>query len=1441
MNVRNTSRMRVQVALALLVALCAGQVLFSVSSARASGSIYHVAPTGDDAADGLTSATSFRTINRCAAVAQPGDTCMVHEGNYRETVRPARSGTAEAPIRFEAAVGERVTVNGADRVKAWSTTPPSAIPADLASSAFADAVRAGSVQQATVDLDPALFANQLFVNGAMVNEARWPNTGPHPLTPTLAVADAGTTIEMIVDAEQDFPPGFWDDGIAQVTGGSMFWSHTGRVVKSMPGSFVFDSPYLIHGEDEGPLSPKFGTSLVNGCPFACARVGNTYYITGKLGGLDSAGEWFYDAPTSTLYFWPPEGVDPAHDVVEAKQRTYAFDLRGRSDVTVAGFSIFAATVLTDELSSANVLDGLSVHYVSHFVDRVKTNREVRNLSTAAYFRFDDANHFQENSGIILKGTGNVLRNSTITFSAGNGVSVQGDGQLVENNVITETVYSAAFNAPIFVGGKKFSRNHVIRRNTVMDAGGLAGILVMNTMDSYVPSFQNIQLSYNDVSNSGILTQDGGPLYICCTLDADLTVDHNWLRDHLSKTDRFDTQSFTGAGIYVDISSSNVRAHRNVITDNSGDALHLHGGGPKDSADRVLAYNNVFGPGHERSIGGGASQAQGTRIINNIHSSRSVVVGSGGVVQNNLPPTSDPAFVDPDNDDFSLQGGSPAIDFGQLIAGITDGFLGAAPDAGAYEHGSVNWARPGCDTTTCEIDRIDDTTGGAASAFSYTGPGWTPCAGCDPGSYPYNRTATTSSTVADTATLTFTGTAVQLHARIGPEQGIAGISIDGGPEVPIDTWAIAPGTGPDPRFLRGTGTGDQLVWRSPLLAPGEHTLKVRVTGDKRPEASGAAVTIDRADVFQTPTPVHWTLPEPADPPPPPPPPVAGEIPPTLRVAWASAFKAAGPESTPETTYRFILRPTATGSGLRVRLSNAFGTTPVTFAAGSVGERDPVAEGEAVVGSAIVAGTRRPLTFSGGNASVTVAPGQVAYSDVIDFDVVAQRDLAVSLYVPLASPTSTDSTGAVVRQYATAQGAGDRTADDSGAAFVSQGDLAPNVHWLDAVDVFTAAQGAVITVGDSITDGATSRANHWDPWPDVLSRRLAEVANERGRVPVANAAIGGNQTSHIKDRLERDVLSQTGVTHAVLLAGTNDLTGLSTGDDVIARLTELVTLMQDRGIKVVVGTLTPRQPLSTPLIDQHRHRINDWIRTTSLHDGFVDFDAAVRDPENPNQMRREYYQEAFGLHPNHAGYEVMAEAVDLALLTRLSTTSPMVSDPTLDPPAPVEGDAVVASAAFSDPGAGPFSCSVDYGSGGGAVAGVIANGRCTGPSHTYVDEGSFDVTVTVRNGEGGSDSATTSLAVANGAPAVQEPTFTADRSGRIVTASAAFVDPGVDDTFSCSVDYGDGTGHRAGTVSGRTCTGATHTYLRPDTYEVTIAVRDDDGGEGKSSATYDARLR
>lgn len=375
-------------------------------------------------------------------------------------------------------------------------------------------------------------------------------------------------------------------------------------------------------------------------------------------------------------------------------------------------------------------------------------------------------------------------------------------------------------------------------------------------------------------------------------------------------------------------------------------------------------------------------------------------------------------------------------------------------------------------------------------------------------------------------------------------------------------------------------------------------------------------------------------------------------------WEADFFA--PINIPRTlrnqTIRQIARVSLGGERVRIELSNEYGEQPLVIGAAHIALASDR--------SAIVAGSDRPLTF-GGETSVTVPPGAPILSDPVELAVPALGSVAVTLFLPEVTPASTFHWEGVQTAYISAEGnfadAPDLTAAQTITARIFLSEV--------LVDAPLEAR-AVVTFGDSITDGATSTPDANRRWPDRLAERLHEAG---ANVAVVNQGISGARV--LRDRMgdnalarfDRDVLSQPRLDTVVLMMGINDIGWPDTilvpagepapsAEEVIGGYEQLIARAHARGVRILGATLTPfedtfkGQPLEgyyTEAKEAKRQAVNEWIRTSGAFDGVLDFDAVTRDPADPQRIRAEF-DSGDHLHPQDVGLRAMADSVDLSLL-------------------------------------------------------------------------------------------------------------------------------------------------------------------------------------------------
>ena len=346
---------------------------------------------------------------------------------------------------------------------------------------------------------------------------------------------------------------------------------------------------------------------------------------------------------------------------------------------------------------------------------------------------------------------------------------------------------------------------------------------------------------------------------------------------------------------------------------------------------------------------------------------------------------------------------------------------------------------------------------------------------------------------------------------------------------------------------------------------------------------------------------------------------------------------------------IVHTSIGGNRLRLELTNPFGSTAVTVGAAHIALRDK--------DSAIVPASDRPITVNGGKSFKMIA-GETVFTDPVDLEFAPLSDLAVSLFFPEATgPLASHGLGLHTTYFA---GPGDFTAQASIAEPIA---TSMAYYWISSVDVLAPADAAtIVTLGDSITDGAKSTPDTDRMWPARLAARL-QANKATAHIAVDNQGISGNRL--LMDgsgvaalaRLDHDVLLQSGAKWVMILEGINDIgnqTRVNTGlksEDLIGALRQIVERAHTHGLKVIGCTLTPYKGAGyySEEGEVMREAENDFIRHSGVFDAVVDFDAAVRDPNDPKSFRPDM-QSGDQLHPSDAGYQVMADAIDLSIFTK-----------------------------------------------------------------------------------------------------------------------------------------------------------------------------------------------
>jgi hypothetical protein len=575
---------------------------------------WYVAPTGNDSSPGSLQ-HPFATIQHAADLASAGDTIFIKAGTYRETVTVPHSGTASKPIMFRPYKNQKVVIDGADPLTGWTSAT------------------GGIYQTSAMTWNLGDGNNEVFANGQMLYEARWPTT-PESLAnlwnPTVdhitaAVID-GTSVGIVTATvtipDLTSPAGTWVGATIHIAHGQQWVWRTGTVTASSPRSLTYTYVAPDNPTQEAPVA------------------GNPFYLTGKLTAVDAPGEWFKDPSTSVLSLDPLSGGAPAN--IEVKQRLYGFDLSGDSYINITGINLFACSINSDANSNHITINSIGAQYVSQQVDVADP--------------FSNIFH-PHATGIILNGTANLIENSTIRYSSGDGVFLGGSNNAVVNCVISDTDYAGANEAAVSTLGTA----ERVSQNTITTCGR-DGVSIYNSQ---------VNVDHNLISSVGLLTTDLGGIYSFETDGQGSRISYNVISN-------IHTGGFGGTGIHLDDNSSNYVVDHNVVW-NVDFAMKMN-----PPSTNIQVYNNTLIGATNSISSNGDMRMTDCTFANNILGG-AAIIGPGATQTDDLPDTSTIAFVNAAAGDFRLKRNSIAINKG-VATPYTGKYVGSAPDVGAYEFG-----------------------------------------------------------------------------------------------------------------------------------------------------------------------------------------------------------------------------------------------------------------------------------------------------------------------------------------------------------------------------------------------------------------------------------------------------------------------------------------------------------------------------------------------------------------------------------------------------------------------------------------------------------------------------------------------------------------------------------------------------------------------------------
>ena len=471
---------------------------------KTEGKTYHVAQTANSSdANSGTEKYPFKTLAQAALVAEAGDTVIIHEGTYRETLAPKNDGTVYAPITFKAAEGENVTISALEKLTGFEKYK-------------------NNIYVATYEEDLGFGWNQLFYKGEALVEGRHPNEDTHPeytkypvdlpkVWPVkgnirITTEWGGSTAYSPSDLNQ-LTKDYWKGGTFVAMKGEGWTMVSGEIVGSEYGQ-------ISVAEHEGTKGFNLGTKpwQEGSVPYYRLCYESDYgYITNHINTLDVPGEWY--AKDHRMYVIPPQGADLNKDF-EIKQRQLCMDLRDRKYVTVKGINTLGgSTTMAGDSNEGCVLDGGSHKYISHFTQIIDASGTA---ITPEEGKYSMTGLKAGVGGIALAGQMNTVINTNIDFSAGWGIVMIDKFHYVSNNLVTNTAYAGGYVGGIHVrtdvtpgAEEDLNGGHYITNNTIYNTGR-AGLGMLG--NDKTKGFYPMELAYNHVYQGSITARDTGVFY-----------------------------------------------------------------------------------------------------------------------------------------------------------------------------------------------------------------------------------------------------------------------------------------------------------------------------------------------------------------------------------------------------------------------------------------------------------------------------------------------------------------------------------------------------------------------------------------------------------------------------------------------------------------------------------------------------------------------------------------------------------------------------------------------------------------------------------------------------------------------------------------------------------------------------------------------------------------
>ncbi len=490
----------------------------------------------------------------------------------------------------------------------------------------------GNIYVADMDWDLG-EENCITYNGSMVQLARWPNkTNANPFAIEAPSISSGNSSSITYNA--GIPNQGWANGGVLWFMGVNRWTSWREPIRSHSGNTIGFDKLSDDWQWNGSHSPSNG---------------GEFFLMNTLGALDANNEWYYDKNAKKLYLQTPNGEDPSNGIVLARARTLVFNLKDRSYITLHNLKITGGNI---DLNNATgcVVKNCEVLYGNHTIG----NEKAAFISVAS---------------ISISGKDNIIEHSSILWGAGNGIVLNGEDNRVKDCYIGNFNYIGSYACPIELSGKATQ----ITRCEIFNGG----------RDNIRRGGNGSDVSYNDVHHSNLINDDCGTLYFCSGTFGYTRVHHNWFHSCSSRGNKY-----KACALYMDNNTKNVILDHNVVWDMEWTGIQINWEG-----ENLLCYNNTLWcrPNGSNSNPMGAWYNgyvfKNVRAWNNLSNKNKWEATS---IEKNCIVTNDDPFEDFNNRNFVPKQGSAPIDYGKEISGYTDGFIGSAPDAGAYERGGEEW-------------------------------------------------------------------------------------------------------------------------------------------------------------------------------------------------------------------------------------------------------------------------------------------------------------------------------------------------------------------------------------------------------------------------------------------------------------------------------------------------------------------------------------------------------------------------------------------------------------------------------------------------------------------------------------------------------------------------------------------------------------------------------